>query len=57
MSALIDAVGWTLLHSLWQAALIGLAAAAAPISATCHTACSRVQPKASTAAFIARPLP
>jgi len=28
MSALIDAIGWTLLHSLWQVALIGLAAAA-----------------------------
>jgi len=28
MSALIDAIGWTLLHSLWQAALIGVAAAA-----------------------------
>jgi D-alanyl-D-alanine endopeptidase (penicillin-binding protein 7) len=28
MSAVIDAVGWTLLHSLWQAGLIGVVAAA-----------------------------
>lgn len=28
MSAVIDAVGWTLLHSLWQAALIGVVVAA-----------------------------
>jgi len=29
MSAIIDALGWTLLHFLWQGALIGLAAALA----------------------------